>query len=130
MRPRLDRLFVLMAAALVVACDGGPKNGELRFDLVAPNNTTGAVVFTVTATAPYAVEGVSAACGTCQVFVTSVSDQEMRGVVTGALQSGPLLSVSVSDVGRREAYSGAIREAATRDYTLLSVLGYRLDAPR
>lgn len=130
MTRRRWRAALVALAASLASCDSGPKGGELVFDLVTPNSTTGAVVFTVTAAAPLAVEGVATACSGCQVFVVSLNDQEVRGVVTGALVDGPFLRVTVSDVGEREAYSGFIREVAARDRSVLPLSGYGLTLPR
>lgn len=120
----------LWAAVALGACDGGPEAGDVVFDLVAPAAQTGALTFYLSADAPLAIEAVSPACAACRVFVTAVSDQDVRGVVTGPVAPGPLLRVTVSDVQRPEAYAGRVSHVAGVDFRLLSVAGYALRVAR
>ncbi len=122
--------ILVLAAAGLAACDAGPKSGQLTFELTAPLGNTGAVVFSVLGVAPLAVQGVVPACVGCQVFMTSLTDQELRGVVIGPLTTGPLVHVTVSDIRRPEAYTAEIREVAANDHTLLAATGYTLALPR
>lgn len=110
-----------VAAVLAVACDSGPKAGEVVMELSSPVADLGAISFTVTAAEPNILDTLTAACAGCRSFTTRLSEREMRGVVTGDFGPGPVVRVSVSDVGARSAYAGQLLEASAPDYALVSV---------
>lgn len=119
---RVRRGIVIgVAAALAVACDSGPKAGELTMELSSPVPALGALSFTVTAAEPTTLDTLTAACGGCRIFTTRLSEREMRGVVTGDFGPGAVARVAVSDVKVPSAYTGQLLEAAAPDYALRSV---------
>ncbi len=112
--------------ALALAGCGGPEAGELVIDLTTPNNDDGAIQFTITATPGKEVASVTAACTGCQVFTRSVSVTELRGIITGPITRGSVLRVTVSDIGKPEAYTARVLQVASRSYDLRSTTaGYR-----
>lgn len=116
---------VMLGAALVGSCDGGPSAGDLVFGLTTPNQDDGAVQFRITSVAPAAIVDVAAECTGCQVFALAVSDTEMRGVLLGSVVAGPALRVTVSD--RKDAgYAATVTAVSDRQYNLRSVVGYTL----
>jgi hypothetical protein len=109
-----------VAAVLAAGCDSGPKAGEVVMELSSPVADLGAISFTVTAVEPNTLDTLTAGCAGCRSF-TTLSEREMRGVVTGDFGPGPVVRVSVSDVGARSAYAGQLLEASAPDYALVSV---------
>lgn len=124
---KLDRLVPLVLIAALSCSDGGPQAGSLTFDLVTPRADDGAVQFKVTTVTPNTVTGVSAACTGCNIFSEAVSDTEIRGVVTGQLSAGALISVGVSDVKSSESFTAQVVAVASRDYALRPASNYSLE---
>ncbi len=125
---RSTRAVLVVCVALVVAtCSSGPSAGELVVDLATALGDTQAVQFTITAAESKMVETVTPACSGCQVFTVRVADGDLRGVVSGSIQPGPLLRVVVSDVDAVEAYSAQVTDAANAAFVLLSAADYSLE---
>lgn len=122
--------FGLLAALIVAACSSGPSAGELVVNLASPNADTRAVQFSITAAESKMVEGVTPACAACQVFSTSVTDGDLRGVVVGTIVDGPLLRITVSDVEQSSAYTARVVEAANESFLLLGAGNYTLTVAR
>lgn len=123
-------LAVAWAAILVVSCDSGPKAGEVVLELVTPYQDLGAVSFTVVAEEPNVIDTVTAGCSGCEVFTVRASDRQMLGVITGSLQAGPVLRLTVSDVDVPAAYSGRILQAANQAFELVPTAPSRLQGPQ
>jgi hypothetical protein len=121
-------LPVALGVALVLAggCDSGPKAGEVVFSLTTPNQNDGAIQFRLTAVAPNTLDGVTAGCAGCQVFIEAVSETEIRGVLIGNVVPGEALRVLVSDRDARDAYAGQVVAVASRTYALGGTTGYLL----
>lgn len=128
MRPLRMRALgtVLAGSVLLGSCDSGPKAGEIVAEIVTPIVELGAASFRARALEPYTVDTVTAACAGCTVYMTRVTDREVRGVVTGRFGAGPLLRVMVSDRSLREPYSVDLLELAAPDYSLPSISGSSL----
>jgi hypothetical protein len=122
--------LVVGAAVLFATCSGGPSAGELVVELSTSNGDTQAVQFTVTAAESKMVESASPACAGCQVFTVRVGDRDLRGVVTGSIQPGPLLRVLVSDVDAIDGYTARLIDAANGGFILLGATGYTLQVRR
>ncbi len=122
-------LALVSIGMLALACDG-PTAGELTVDLVTPSSTDGAIFFKVEAAASKTVTSIAAACSDCGILTHTVSDSELYGVVTGQLGPGPLVTLTVSDVGSPDAYTLTILEIAGRDRRLRSSTGYELNFAR
>ena len=118
------------AAMLVIACDGGPKAGEIVMELVNPDQPLGALVFTVTSAESFTVDSVTSTCVGCQLFTLRRSERDVRAVITGQLAVGPLIRVAVSDVKTPGAYGAVVIEAAARDFQLVSLTRIRLEIPQ
>ncbi len=116
---------IVLLAVAVPACDG-PTAGELSIDLVTPNNSDGAILFKLRTPASRELGEVTAACSGCQVFPYKISESELYCVVTGALSSGPLVRIAVSDVGVRSAYQVTIEQVSGVDRRIRSTVGYEL----
>ncbi len=125
MKTRIGALLAL-TATLAVACDSGPTAGNLTVDITTPIPNLGAVSFVVTSVEPATIDTVTAACSSCEVFTTRVSTTEVRGVVTGTVVAGPLLTIAVPDTKQLAAYSAQLLEASEPDYELSSVTGMAL----
>lgn len=108
-----------------LACDG-PTAGELTVELVTPSDSDGAILFKVTPATSKTVTSMVAACSACQVLTYSPDDTEFFGVVVGTLAPGPLVTMSVSDVGAVSAYTLEIIEIAGRDKQPRSRTGHEL----
>ncbi|GBD32820.1 MAG: hypothetical protein KatS3mg081_2793 [Gemmatimonadales bacterium] len=108
-----------------VSCDG-PEVGELTVDLVTPNSDDGAAVLSVSSASSKELLGIAAACDGCRIFFEQVSQSEIRAIVTGPLAPGPLVRVTVSDVGSRSAYSAQLEQVASRSFQLRPLSGYAL----
>jgi hypothetical protein len=127
MTKRIVRLATLaIVVAVVSTCDSGPKAGDLIVELVTPRPELGAAQFSVTATEPYTVDAVTAACAGCTAYTVRVSDREMRGIVTGTFTAGMLLFVTVPDLDGAEAYSFGLQEMAAPGFNLVSLEGSSL----
>lgn len=128
----MKRRLGVTAAALAVAlgCDG-PTVGDLTYNLAMPYSRLGAVAFSAIATEPETVVDASAACTGCQAYTFRVSDRELRAIVVGDIGPGPLVHVTVSNVGKREAYVAVVLEAAGTDLNLVRASDLQLAlAPR
>lgn len=112
-------------ALALLSCDG-PEVGELSLSLVTPNSDDGAIVLSVTSASPKELLGIAPACNGCRVFWEQVSANEIRAVVTGPLTAGPLMRVTVSDVGDKSAYSARLHQVANRSFELRPLAGYSL----
>lgn len=120
--PRWLRVMAPLALALPLAtCASGPTAGELVVELTTIRIDVHAMQFTIAAAESKMVESVIPVCSGCQVFSTRVDDRDLRGVVTGALQAGPVLRVLVSDVGEAGSYTARVIGAANAQFTLLGV---------
>lgn len=119
MRRRTLGLALGLGLGLLVACDGGPKSGELPFSLQTSHTDVGAVAFEVTALEPQTIDTLAADCTGCQVFIHRVSDRAVRGVVVGAFGAGAFLRVTVSDRSKPTLYSGRVLQAAGTDYSAI-----------
>ncbi len=109
------------AARLVIACDGGPKAGEIVMELVNPDQPLGALVFTVTSAESFTVDSVTSICVDCRLFTLRRSERDVRAVITGQLTVGPLIRIAVSDVKTPAAYDAVVIDAAARDFQLVSL---------
>ncbi len=117
-----------IALSLVLAtCSSGPTAGELLVSLSTSQADTRAIQFTAAGSADRMIEDVTPACSGCQVYTTRVSDTESRGVITGPIQSGPLLRLLVSDRDASDAYSVQIIEVANQQFILLGSGGFQLE---
>ncbi len=127
------RFRVLLALTLLglvaPACDG-PRAGEVSIDLITPNNNDGAILFKVKTPSSKDLGELTAACSGCQAFSFRVSENELYGVITGSLTSGPLARLAVSDVGVRSAYVVTIQEISGLDHRIRSDVGYELRLSR
>lgn len=119
------RLLVGLVLGAALSCDGGPKAGDVVFDLTTPNTDDGAIRFVVTAVAPNEIVTVAAACAGCRVFTETIGPTEVRGVVLGEVAAGPVLRVTVSDRQAR-TYGATVQEASDRTYQPQVVTGYGL----
>ncbi len=129
------KLRVLGAIAIMgivgQSCDGGgPKDGELLVNLVTPNSNDAAILLRVDGSGSKTIVGATAACAGCQIFAISSSETRLDAVVTGALASGPLLRISVSDVGSKGSYSLTITQVAGADHRLRGLVGYKVEFDR
>jgi hypothetical protein len=115
-------VLVLLAAP---ACDG-PTAGELSIDLVTPNSDDGAILFKIRTPYPREFGELTPACSGCQAFAHRVNESELYCVVTGQLESGPLVRIVVSDLSPMSVYEVAILEIAGADRNLRSNVGYEL----
>ena len=122
----MKRLLPFLTVAALVTCDSGPQAGELVISLSAPNQQDGAVAFTLTALEPNTIESLAAGCTGCQVWVTRVSDAQVRAIVTGTIVPGVVVRVTVSDVKKPDQYSASIQQVAARSYDLRGLSGYSL----
>jgi hypothetical protein len=123
---RLLRLAPLSAALAVWTCDLGPKAGNIPVELIGPQTSLGAASFLATALDPFTIEDVTAACRGCTVYVTRVSDTEVRGIVTGRFGSELLLNLVVSDRDARDPYAVRLLELAAPDYDPVTINGSSL----
>lgn len=125
-RSHVRSLAPLVLALAVWTCDSGPKAGEIVAELVGPQSSLGAASFLTTALDPYTVDTVTAACEGCTVYMTRVSDTEVRGIVTGRFGSEAVLRVTVSDRDERDPYTVRLLELAAPDYSTIAISGSSL----
>lgn len=123
---RLMRGIGFVVLLFGAACDTGPEAGELVFALSTPNADDGAVQFTLTAVAPNTIDGVAAACAGCQVFVETVREAEVRGVLVGEIMAGAALRVTVSDRKSPDMYAASVVAVASRTFALQNAGAYSL----
>lgn len=127
---RFRTFFALtLLGLLTLACDG-PRAGEISIDLVTPNNGDGAILFKVKTPSSKDLGELTAVCSGCQAFSYKVNENELYGVVTGSLTSGPLARLAVSDVGVSSAYVVTIQEISGLDHRSRSDVGYELRLSR
>lgn len=122
-----------LAALLTSLLAGGclsPTAGDLVVRIDSPETDDAALVFTMRAAPGAEIHGASPACPGCQLFAASVSATELRGVVTGPLNVGAVLRVSVSDVGKENEYAFTIVQVAGRSYDLRPVGNYSVVVTR
>jgi hypothetical protein len=124
MRLRVVLAVCLLSLALP-ACDG-PTAGEISIDFITPNSSDGAISFRIESASSRELGELSADCEGCRAFSYRLSDSELFCVVAGALATGPLARITVSDVGVRSAYAVTILEVAGQDHRLRSTTGYEL----
>lgn len=123
---RLRAVGLAVVFAAVASCDFGPRAGELVWEVSMPHANTGGIAVVVVALEPNTVDTVSAACSGCRLFPVRVSEREMRGIVVGSIQPGPLISAMVSDVKPRQSYTAVVREAASTAFQPLAASGFQL----
>jgi hypothetical protein len=122
----MRRAALLLAVGLAaLACDG-PTAGEVSLVLTTPNQDDGAISFTVQASAPNEITGVSATCDGCQAFTYAISATEVRAIITGNISAGPIARVSVLNGAPNQAYRVTVREVAGRQFDARSGAGYTL----
>lgn len=124
MRRRL--LAVLTASAWLLSCDSGPTPGDVPVSLETPDFNDGAILFQVDAAPGEAITGITALCDGCKAFTFSETDARVYAAVTGRLRSGPLVSVSVTDVDAAELFTFTVIQMAGTDRRTRSITGYRL----
>jgi len=124
MRWRLP--LILLASAWMLACDSGPTPGDLTVSLETPGLNDGAILFQVEAAPGEAITGITALCDGCKVFTYSESDASVYAAVTGRLSSGPLVTVSVTDVGAAELLTFTVLQTAGLDRSTRPTTGYLL----
>ena len=127
----LPRAILVLAAALLAACDAGepakPLPGDLTVTLATPN-ADGALLVAVTG--PGAVGAVQAAAPGA-VVRTRTQGTTTTVAVFGTLAAGPLLRLSVPDVRQAKAYTATVREAAdAQNAPRASLAGYALTVSR
>ena len=127
----VSRAALLLAAALLAACDAGapakPLPGDLTVSLATPN-VDGALVVAITG--PDAVGAVQAAAPGTVVRVRTQGTTTTVAVF-GAVAAGPLLRLTVSDVRQASRYAATVREAADeQNAPRASLAGYTLAVSR
>lgn len=127
----VPRAALLLAAALLSACDAGapakPLPGDLTVSLSTPN-VDGALVVSITG--PDAVGAVQAAASGTIVRVRTQGTATTVAVF-GAVADGPLLRISVPDVRQAGRYAATVREAADdQNAPRASLAGYALAVSR
>jgi hypothetical protein len=122
-------LAALLAGLLTGGCLS-PTAGDLLVRIDSPDTDDAALVFTMRAAPGAEIHAASPACPGCQLFSDSVSAMELRGVVTGALNVGAMLRVSVSNVGKTDEYVFTIVQVAGRSYDLRPVGNYSVVVTR
>ena len=119
-------VFGLTLSLLFVSCDDGPKSGELSVDLDTPRRDLGAVMFSIEAPQSATIDTVAASCSGCTVYLSRVSDSEVRGVLLGQSLGGPVMRVQVSDVSLVSGFAGSVLEAATETNAVVPVTTFTL----
>ncbi|HKI94456.1 MAG TPA: hypothetical protein VJ992_04135 [Gemmatimonadales bacterium] len=121
-------LLGLGLAASLASCASGPVAGDLTFTLHTPNADDGAIAFRVATSAPQTIGGGTALCTGCRIFLVSVADTEVSGIVTGPLRSGAIFSLTVSDTRTPSAYTGTVLDAASGTFVERGPAGYHITA--
>ena len=119
---------LLLAAALLSACDAGEPAaalpGELVVSLATPNTADGALLIAISG--PDAVSAVQPAAAGAVVRART-QGTTTNVAVFGALADGPLLRISVPDVRQAKRYTATVREAADPENAVRpSLAGYAL----
>lgn len=128
----LSRAAVLLACAVLAACDAGeparPLPGDLLVTLASPNATDGGMVVSITG--PDAVGSVRAA-DPGNVVRARTQGTTTTVAVFGTLAPGPLVRIAVPDVRQAGSYTATVREAADLESALRpSLAGYTLTVGR
>ncbi len=123
---RIPLSVIAAVFAAGISCDGGPTAGELQIHFATPTNDDGAIRFVVTAQSPNVLEEVTAACAGCQAFTRRISDTEIRVILVGALETGTVARVTVSDTRPLSAYTLTLQEVAGRDLEIYSTITRQL----
>ena len=132
----MKRYLRFGAAALVVgallSCSEGPTAGELEIVLDTPRSDLGAIQFVIVSAEPASVDSVTVACAGCGLFDARIGTAEVRGIVTGLLNAGVVLRVTVPDLALAASYAISVQQASTRDYQVLPPSGIvlRVSVPR
>ncbi|MFL5386750.1 MAG: hypothetical protein ACJ8GN_30020 [Longimicrobiaceae bacterium] len=130
MKP-FPRAALLLAAALLPACDAGepakPLPGDLTVTLATPSTDAAMVVAIIGPGAVGAVQPASPG-----IVVRARTEGTATTVaVFGALDAGPLLRISVPDVRQAKQYTAVVREAADgQNVPRTSLAGYALAVER
>ena len=126
-------MWAMVAVLLVgAACsdqptDPGVRSGRLVVRLTTPNGDDEALLFAVSG----AVDSVSAALGSLQLFTRRVDDSTVLGAVVGPLDNGAIVTLHVPDTSAAGVYSVTVLEVADHDDALRSSLaGYALTVTR
>jgi hypothetical protein len=119
---------MLLAAALLSACDAGEPAaalpGELVVTLATPHPADGALLIAISG--PDAVSSVQPAAAGAVVRART-QGTTTNVAVFGALADGPLLRISVPDVRQAKRYTATVREAADPENAVRpSLAGYAL----
>lgn len=109
-------LGVGLLSLTLATCGSEPAVGELTLNLTTPRSDDGAIQFTATAVTPDSIVSVAAACSGCQLFTVRVSATEVRGVVTGDVTAGAVLRLTVTNVGKPEAFAASVVAAASKTF--------------
>ena len=112
LRRRSGVTFALLLIGLSVACDSGPKAGELEVLLDSPDPDDRAVMFELTATEPLTIQGVVEVCSGCQEYVYQASDTQLSVIVLGTFGAEPIARVAVSDVTSLSRYTLSLESVA------------------
>jgi len=114
--------ILALASAIQLSCsDAGPVAGEVAINFDSPSADDWAVRFTVIASSPQTLQGLSATCSGCQAFVRMVSDSVLRAIVYGGpLPTSELARLSVSDTRALTAYKVTLLEVAGGDLGIYS----------
>lgn len=121
----------LLALAACGGGDGGgggggtqpPQPGTLTLTLQSPNGNDGAVMFTLRGAQ---IDTVTVASG-YRMFLSRVSQNNVRVIVTGTIAGGPIVRFNVPDVNQASTYFAFVEQAAVRGtYQQQEVTNYRL----
>lgn len=117
--------FSLAILGASIGCGGGstgPKTGTATVSLITPNTDDGAVLITLTGPG---LANLQSGNSVYHVYSRVVSSGEVRALVVGDLTAGPLVTVTVDDVGKIAQYLGTVTDASARsDDTRPSLAGY------
>ena len=121
-----------LAGAALTACGDDtaepPIPGSLLLSVTTPATDDGAIMVRVTGPG---IMGVQPTSSGQDLFWRLSSEDEVRAIVIGAVQTGPLLTVQVPDVNRVEEYTAQVGEVAAESDAIRSALtGYSLSLTR
>ena len=127
----LPRAALLLAAALLAACDAGepakPLHGDLTVSLATPNTDAAMVIVITGPAAAGAVQPASPGI----VVRAHPAGTTTTVAAFGTLDAGPLLRISVPDVRQAKQYAAVVREAAdAQNAPRASLAGYALSVER